>query len=58
MRMRSQADDQQIVAGPMSRLLSADFGPPLHCLVIPGATQVTEEEALDLHRLAPAEQQG
>jgi diphthine synthase len=33
---RLGAPDQQIVAGSMQQLLSADFGAPLHCLVIAG----------------------
>ena len=31
--------------GTVARLQEADFGPPLHCIVVPGAMQVVEEEA-------------
>lgn len=36
---RLGSPDQQIVAGSMHQLLDVDFGPPLHCLVIAGATE-------------------
>jgi diphthine methyl ester synthase len=38
--------DQLIVAGPISELLTTNFGKPLHCIVIPGKLHVVEEEAL------------
>lgn len=31
--------------GPVAALLAEDFGPPLHCIVVPGPLQVVEEEA-------------
>jgi diphthine synthase len=31
--------------GPIAALLGEEFGPPLHCIVIPGDLQVVEEEA-------------
>lgn len=37
---------QKIVAGPMKDLLGVDFGPPLHCLIIPGNLHPMEEEML------------
>ena len=43
---RLQADDQQLVAGPMRKLLDVDFGAPLHCLVIAGDVHVVEEETV------------
>mmetsp|Transcript_15828 Transcript_15828/g.34147 ORF Transcript_15828/g.34147 Transcript_15828/m.34147 type:complete len:271 (+) Transcript_15828:181-993(+) len=48
---RLQADDQQIVAGPMKELLHVDFGAPLHCLIIPGDIHVVEQEMLDLYMM-------
>ncbi len=37
--------DSQTVTGPLSALLEAEFGAPLHCIVIPGTLQVVEQEA-------------
>lgn len=37
-------------AGPMAR---RDFGPPLHCLVVPGQLQVVEQEAWDSFAAGP-----
>jgi diphthine synthase len=48
---RLGAPDQQIVAGPMGELVDADFGPPLHCLVIAGSVHVVEEEILCYYRV-------
>ncbi len=50
---RLQADDQQIVAGTMQQLLEVDFGPPLHCLIIPGEVHVVETEMLEVYRIKP-----
>ena len=43
---RLGSDDQVIVAGSMRELLTVDFGPPLHCLVIAGETHPVEQEML------------
>ena len=48
---RLGAPDQQIVAGTLQELLTADFGPPLHCLVIAGSVHVVEEEMLAHYRV-------
>ena len=37
---------QKIVSGRMKDLIKVEFGPPLHCLVIPGKTHPMEEEML------------
>ena len=41
---------QTIIAGKVKDLLAADFGGPLHSLIIPAKLQVIEEEALRLWR--------
>ncbi|KAK6115792.1 hypothetical protein DH2020_008061 [Rehmannia glutinosa] len=46
---RIGCEDQVIVAGPMKQLLTIDFGPPLHCLVIVGDTHPVEEEMLEFY---------
>jgi diphthine synthase len=51
---RLGAPDQQIVAGSMGELAGADFGPPLHCLIIAGAVHVVEEEILCYYRVGAA----
>ncbi|KAJ8427077.1 hypothetical protein Cgig2_008946 [Carnegiea gigantea] len=43
---RLGSDDQVIAAGSMRELLTVDFGPPLHCLVIAGETHPVEREML------------
>lgn len=43
---RLGSEDQLVVAGSMKQLLTVDFGPPLHCLVIAGETHPIEEEML------------
>ncbi|WVZ56957.1 hypothetical protein U9M48_007415 [Paspalum notatum var. saurae] len=48
---RLGSDDQKIVAGPMEKLLSVDFGPPLHCLIIVGETHPLEEEMLEFYMI-------
>jgi len=40
-------DDQLVVSGPIKTLKGKDFGPPLHCLIIPGKLHFMEEEAMD-----------
>jgi diphthine synthase len=48
---RLQAEDQKIVAGPMSKLGEVDFGAPLHSLVIAGNVHVVEEEMIQCYRM-------
>jgi diphthine synthase len=43
---RAGADDAVVRAGPVSRLIDEDFGPPLHSIVVPGKLHFMEEEAL------------
>lgn len=43
--------DQIIISGTISELLTADFGKPLHSIIIPGKLQVVEEEALEISSL-------
>jgi diphthine synthase len=38
--------DSRIRAGPAKALVKEDFGPPPHCLIIPGRLHFIEEEAL------------
>ena len=45
---RLGAKDQIIKAGSASQLLKADFGKPVHCLIVPGQLHFVEEEALTL----------
>lgn len=47
---RVGCEDQVIVAGSMKQLLTIDFGPPLHCLVIVGETHPVEEEMLEFYK--------
>ncbi len=42
---RAGADSPTVVTGTADALLKQDFGPPLHCLVVPGELQVVEQEA-------------
>ena len=42
---RAGADSPGVWTGPAGELRGADFGAPLHCLVVPGALQVVEQEA-------------
>ena len=55
---RLGADSQQIVAGTMEELRHADFGPPLHSLVIAGDTHVIEMEILSAYRIHGASSPG
>lgn len=48
---RLGSEDQKVVAGSMKQLLTVDFGPPLHCLVIVGKTHPVEEEMLEFYGL-------
>jgi diphthine synthase len=38
--------DEEVVGGPMASLRDRSFGPPPHCVVVPGRLHFTEEEAL------------
>eukprot|EP00249_Psilotum_nudum_P013555 c24395_g1_i2 orf=326-841(+) len=42
---------QKIVAGSMKDLLTVEFGPPLHCVVIVGKTHPLEDEMLEFFKL-------
>ncbi|KAL1534781.1 diphthine methyl ester synthase [Salvia divinorum] len=48
---RVGCEDQMIAAGSMKQLLTIDFGPPLHCLVIVGDTHPVEEEMLQFYTI-------
>ena len=48
---RLGSEQQQIVAGPMRKLQEAEFGPPLHSLIIAGTTHHVEDEILDFYML-------
>lgn len=43
---RAGSDDAVVRAGPLSKLVDEDFGPPLHSIVVPGKLHFMEEEAL------------
>jgi diphthine synthase len=45
---RIGADDQKIKAGKAEKLLSEDFGEPLHALIVPGKLHFVEEDILKL----------
>ena len=45
------SDDEKILAGPMGKLVDADFGPPPHCLVIVGETTPEEEKMLEFYMI-------
>ncbi|MHB1260540.1 MAG: diphthine synthase [Thermoplasmatota archaeon] len=44
---RAGAESPGVTTGSVARLKDHDFGPPLHCLVVPGKLQVVEQEAWD-----------
>jgi diphthine synthase len=44
---RAGSDQPNVVTGRVADLLAMQFGPPLHCLVVPGQLQVVEQEAWD-----------
>ncbi len=44
---RAGAPEPVVRAGPLEALLSEDFGPPLHTIVVPGTLHFMEKEALD-----------
>lgn len=39
--------DRMILAAPLEELATADLGPPLHSIIVPGKLHFTEEEALE-----------
>ncbi|KAL7244845.1 hypothetical protein ACSBR2_000238 [Camellia fascicularis] len=43
-----------VVVGSMKKLLTVDFGEPLHCLVIVGETHLVEDEMLHFYALGKA----
>jgi diphthine synthase len=43
---RAGESDAAVRAGAASRLAQMDFGPPMHCLIVPGALHFEEREAL------------
>jgi diphthine synthase len=49
---RAGADEPGVTTGTVAALRHGEFGPPLHCLVVPGQLQVVEQEAWDSFRLA------
>ncbi|GMP44756.1 hypothetical protein CsSME_00013546 [Camellia sinensis var. sinensis] len=51
MRGESGSEDQMVVVGSMKKLLTVDFGEPLHCLVIVGETHPVEDEMLGFYTL-------
>lgn len=48
---RAGAREPGVTTGTVGQLRGADFGKPLHCLVVPGKLQVVEQEAWDSFRL-------
>jgi diphthine synthase len=48
---RAGSPEPGVWTGPAADLLKADFGRPLHCLVVPGQLQVVEQEAWDSFKL-------
>ncbi len=51
---RAGAMEPTVVTGPVGQLLDLDVGPPLHCIVVPGAMQVVEQEVWDTLAVAPS----
>ena len=45
---RAGSDEPGIWCGKAKDALSRDFGPPLHCIVVPGNLHFMEEEALEM----------
>lgn len=43
---RIGTDSQCIISGTLEELLTVDYGPPLHSLVVPGQLHVMERELL------------
>ncbi|CAA2993587.1 probable diphthine methyl ester synthase [Olea europaea subsp. europaea] len=54
---RVGSEDQVIVAGSMKQLLTIDFGPPLHCLVIVGDVHPVEKEMLEFYTFGKSSNQ-
>ncbi|XP_022858010.1 probable diphthine methyl ester synthase [Olea europaea var. sylvestris] len=54
---RVGSEDQMIVAGSMKQLLTIDFGPPLHCLVIVGDVHPVEKEMLEFYTFGKSSNQ-
>lgn len=48
---RLGATNQKIVFGEARQLSNIDFGPPLHCLIVPGKLHFMEEEILHLYHV-------
>lgn len=44
---RAGSETPNVVTGTVDSLMDADFGSPLHCIVIPGELQVVEQESWD-----------
>jgi len=49
---RLGSNDSTIIAGKAKELLEADFGEPMHCLIVPGKLHFMEEEALKIWQVA------
>ena len=49
---RAGAAAPGVTTGTLAELKDHDFGPPLHCLVVPGALQVVEQEAWESFHVA------
>ncbi|MEA2054181.1 MAG: diphthine synthase [Candidatus Thermoplasmatota archaeon] len=52
---RASSPSPTIMAGYPDRLIKMDFGPPLHCIVIPGKLHFMEAKALVMLAKAPEE---
>ncbi len=50
---RAGAPDCIVRTGPVASLRKAEFGPPLHCIVVPGPLHEVELEAWRTHAAAP-----
>ncbi|MHB8633841.1 MAG: diphthine synthase [Thermoplasmatota archaeon] len=55
---RAGSVDPALATGPASHLRGRDFGPPLHCILVPGEMQVVEREAWAQLALPPAARRG
>jgi len=44
---RMGMSDQKIIAGALTEVSDADFGPPPHAIIVPGSLHFLEEEALE-----------
>lgn len=52
---RAGANDSIVLADHAEKLLERDYGPPLHCIVVPGKLHFKESEALIILANAPKE---